>query len=381
MISKIGAKIRDALTTILMEKVILLTIRLAGLRIERLERRGESLRDKNKSKDKAEWAQICGQEINQRKLKEAAKIAAFQEWESSWKQQKEKQQASHQAPADPKTWGAVNLFKDKRSDRLCMNYRGTPTEIYRNLNRAQSSIAIQLRSEHVGLNSYLYCRKVPGVETPACQCGYLSQNVRHMVMTCPNTTRITPTELLHGKKTNEPLDLVKLPIDETPHRKVTALTVGLSRSTRLENPAQKVIGCSNSMQNSSTSDDLEDSLISNKGTTRISQVKNDKAITSRGDMIYNPNRVEAADAIAIASMSIKKYYDDDDRHMPMFFNTADFVMLRLHRGYTIPSAKLTTKKLQRQFVGPFRITERIGKLAYKLAIPKIWKIHPVVTIA
>ncbi|KAI0998999.1 hypothetical protein K3495_g9197 [Podosphaera aphanis] len=194
-----------------------------------------------------------------------------------------------------------------------------------------------------------------------------------------STTRIAPTELLHGKKANEPLDLVKLPIDETPHRNVTALTVGLRRSTRLANPEQKVIGSSNSMQNFSTSYDPEDSLISNKDTTQISLVENDKAITSKGDLIYNPNRVEAADAIAFASMSMKKYYDD--RHMPMFFNTGDFVMLRLHKGYTIPSAKLITKKLQQQFVGPFRITERIGKLAYRLDIPKNWKIHPVVTIA
>ncbi|KAI1005442.1 hypothetical protein K3495_g2774 [Podosphaera aphanis] len=104
-----------------------------------------------------------------------------------------------------------------------------------------------------------------------------------------STTRIAPTELLHGKKANEPLDLVKLPIDETPHRKVTALTVGLRRSTRLANPAQKVIGSSNSMQNFSTSNDPEDSLLSNKGTTQISLVENDKAITSKGDMIYNPN--------------------------------------------------------------------------------------------
>ncbi|KAI0999199.1 hypothetical protein K3495_g8996 [Podosphaera aphanis] len=88
------------------------TIRLAGLRIERLERRGESLRDKNKS-NKAEWARICGQGTNQRKQKEVSKIAAFQEWESSWKQQKEKQQASHRAPADPKTWGQLTCSKKK----------------------------------------------------------------------------------------------------------------------------------------------------------------------------------------------------------------------------------------------------------------------------
>ncbi|KHJ30542.1 hypothetical protein EV44_g4290 [Erysiphe necator] len=66
-----------------------------------------------------------------------------------------------------------------------MNYRGTPYELHRNLSRAQSSIATQVRSEHNGLNSYLYRRKVPGVEAPSCQCGYRSQNVKHMIMACP----------------------------------------------------------------------------------------------------------------------------------------------------------------------------------------------------
>ena len=66
-----------------------------------------------------------------------------------------------------------------------MNSKGTPSEIQQNLSRAQSSIAMQIRSEHIGLNSYLYRRKVPGVDSPKCQCGYPSQNVRHMIMTCP----------------------------------------------------------------------------------------------------------------------------------------------------------------------------------------------------
>ena len=48
---------------------------------------------------------------------------------------------------------------------------------------------MQMRSEHIGLNSYLHRRKVPGVESPKCQCGYPSQNVRHMVMTCPKWAR------------------------------------------------------------------------------------------------------------------------------------------------------------------------------------------------
>ena len=34
-------------------------------------------------------------------------------------------------------------------------------------------------------------------------------------------------------------------------------------------------------------------------------------------------------------------------------------------------------KLQRRFVGPFKVTEVIGQQAYKLSLPKDWKVHPV----
>ena len=39
--------------------------------------------------------------------------------------------------------------------------------------------------------------------------------------------------------------------------------------------------------------------------------------------------------------------------------------------------KGTPSKLQKRFVGPFRILETIGEQAYRLALPDDWKIHPV----
>lgn len=65
-----------------------------------------------------------------------------------------------------------------------MTNKGTPSSINENLNRAQSSIVIQLKSEHIGLNSYLHRRKVPGADSLRFKCIYPSQNVKHMVLTC-----------------------------------------------------------------------------------------------------------------------------------------------------------------------------------------------------
>lgn len=57
------------------------------------------------------------------------------------------------------------------------------------------------------------------------------------------------------------------------------------------------------------------------------------------------------------------------------------MLSRFHKVYTIPSTIRITTKLAQQFVGPFRVIEKIGDLAYKLRIPPYWKIYPVFTIA
>ena len=88
-------------------------------------------------------------------------------------------------------------------------------------------------------------------------------------------------------------------------------------------------------------------------------------------------RLEAADAISFAQMQQKFHYDR--RHQPMYMKKGEEAFLRLHHGYSIPSAN--SKKLGQQYVGPFKILERIGKQAYRLDIPPHWKVHPVFSIA
>ena len=64
----------------------------------------------------------------------------------------------------------------------------------------------------------------------------------------------------------------------------------------------------------------------------------------------------------------------------MFMKVGDYANLRLHRGYILPAMK-KNPKLSQQFIGPFKILRRVGRLAYELDIPPTWRIHPVFTIA
>ena len=88
-------------------------------------------------------------------------------------------------------------------------------------------------------------------------------------------------------------------------------------------------------------------------------------------------RINARDAIEFAATQSKKYYDG--RHQPMFFDKGDYVHLKLHRGYKLPG--LEHRKTSQQYVGPFKVIERIGRLAYRLQLPSSWSIHPVISVA
>lgn len=56
-------------------------------------------------------------------------------------------------------------------------------------------------------------------------------------------------------------------------------------------------------------------------------------------------------------------------------------MLKLHKSYLILSFVRVTKKLIQQYVGPFQINKRVGRLAYKLKVPTNWRIHLVFSVA
>ncbi|RKF78929.1 hypothetical protein GcM1_207057 [Golovinomyces cichoracearum] len=131
------------------------------------------------------------------------------------------------------------------------------------------------------------------------------------------------------------------------------------QSIKYQIPTQKLIDSiipTISPSKSATAIELKPSSRAKNSSNVLSSYKEIcNAITSKWEIVYSPNRIDAADSIAIASMSMKKYHDDE--YIPMFFYVGDFVMLLLHKDCTIPITKLITKKLQEIFVGPFKVTE------------------------
>ncbi|KAF5230806.1 hypothetical protein FANTH_13699 [Fusarium anthophilum] len=87
-------------------------------------------------------------------------------------------------------------------------------------------------------------------------------------------------------------------------------------------------------------------------------------------------RLEAHDAIAMAAISMKHYYGR--HHKPTLFDVGGKVYLRHYRGYTINSP--VERKVSQQFAGPFTVTERAGRSAYRLHVPDHWRIHPIISV-
>lgn len=86
----------------------------------------------------------------------------------------------------------------------------------------------------------------------------------------------------------------------------------------------------------------------------------------------------ARHALKLAQATQAKYHNAHRRDV--VFRVGDKVWLsasHLRR----PHVENASKKLERKFLGPYRITEVISPVAYKLDIPKSWRIHPVINIS
>jgi len=60
--------------------------------------------------------------------------------------------------------------------------------LHENLYKAESSLAMQLRTKKIGFNAFLARQRVPNVSSD-CTCGYPDQSVKHVVLFCPDIDR------------------------------------------------------------------------------------------------------------------------------------------------------------------------------------------------
>ena len=88
-------------------------------------------------------------------------------------------------------------------------------------------------------------------------------------------------------------------------------------------------------------------------------------------------REETDDAMTFVSIIMKARYDS--KHLNVNLKKGDEAFLRLHNGYSIPG--LSNRKLSQQRVGPFKVLAKVGRLAYRLQLPPVMKIHPVISVA
>ena len=94
-------------------------------------------------------------------------------------------------------------------------------------------------------------------------------------------------------------------------------------------------------------------------------------------LLRTMRREEAESSIAWANAMAKHYYDA--KHKPITFENGQNVFLKLHHGYSIPG--LANRKLSQQRAGPFKVLAKVGRLAYRLELPPVMKIHPVISVA
>lgn len=88
-------------------------------------------------------------------------------------------------------------------------------------------------------------------------------------------------------------------------------------------------------------------------------------------------RGDAEDSAKHAAFHIARHYNR--KHKDIEFRKGSMVFLRLGVGYKLKG--IPKQKIGMQRVGPFRVVDKIGRLAYKLELPDTWRIHPVISVA
>ena len=114
-------------------------------------------------------------------------------------------------------------------------------------------------------------------------------------------------------------------------------------------------------------------LLNNDQTRK--RVENDNSFTMMKNE-KNMLRKKTFDAISFAQTMQKIRYDS--KHKELILKKKNKMFLKLHKEYT--QSDLKNRKFDKQRINSISVFVKIKKLAYKLNISNIWKIHFVVSI-
>jgi hypothetical protein len=82
------------------------------------------------------------------------------------------------------------IAKWRKDTKGRATYRHTPTptkkvlQLHEGRPKRESALLIQLRTEKIGFNDFLFNRRVPDVTSPRCDCGARRQTVAHVLLYC-----------------------------------------------------------------------------------------------------------------------------------------------------------------------------------------------------
>lgn len=97
--------------------------------------------------------------------------------------------------------------------------------------------------------------------------------------------------------------------------------------------------------------------------------------TSMKEMLQERHEMDRILKENLAQASARmKFYTNKNRS-EREFQIGDWVFLKLHSYAQQTMARRTNKKLSAKYYGPYRVIQRLGKLAYKLELPSAAQIH------
>ena len=102
--------------------------------------------------------------------------------------------------------------------------------------------------------------------------------------------------------------------------------------------------------------------------------KVESQLLNRDDALTNAKK-----ELARAQQRMKKYYDQ--HHREVTFEPDEYVYLKIDPRKQKALRKRYDFKLARKFFGPFKVLQRIGKVAYRLELPTASQLHPVFHIS